>query len=123
MKLSDHLFLNLYRAKKGVTIKKYSNKFTQAYMLNKLKELDLPKSIDSYFEIQRREHIAAAKIQTFWKRTKVLIPWRRAAQVLRMIVKIQKYVRGMVTRKFVAEWFNLVIIYYLLLYFTVFLFY
>jgi hypothetical protein len=62
--------------------------------------------LDYYFEIQRREHVAAAVIQRFWKKSRRLLPWKFAVRQMLSIVKIQKHIRGYLTRKFVARWYD-----------------
>lgn len=62
--------------------------------------------LDHYYEIQRRENEAARVVQVFWKRSRRLIPWRRAVRAVFAVVLIQKMVRGWVARRFVAKWFT-----------------
>ena len=63
--------------------------------------------LDIYFEIQRREHVAATRIKRCWKKSRVLIPWRKAAYALLGIVKIQAHARGMIARRYIAMWYKL----------------
>jgi hypothetical protein len=67
-----------------------------------------PKNIDLdyYFEIQRREHVAASVVQRYWKKSRRLLPWKFAVRQMLSIVKIQKHIRGYLTRKFVARWYD-----------------
>jgi hypothetical protein len=62
--------------------------------------------LDRIFEIQRIEHVAAQVIQGFWRRSKVLLPWRRAVLIEKLVIRIQRMARGMIARKWVAEWYN-----------------
>jgi hypothetical protein len=74
----------------------------QLHADGKMKNSDL----ELYFELQKREHLAASRLQKFWKDSRRLIPWRKAVQQLLAIVTIQKMARGMLTRRFVARWYN-----------------
>jgi len=61
--------------------------------------------LEKYFEIQRKENAAAKVIQKSWRRTRVLLPWRHAVVCQKMAQRIQKHIRGVLTRKWVAEWY------------------
>ena len=62
--------------------------------------------LERYFEIQRSEHEAAKIIQKCWRRTRILLPWKKAVLCQKMAQRIQKRIRGLLTRKWVAEWFH-----------------
>ena len=61
--------------------------------------------LEKYFEVQRVEHEAARAIQKIWKRSRMAGPWRRAIFCHKMAIRIQRRFRGMLTRRYVAEWF------------------
>ena len=78
-----------------------------------VREVQMPEVIDfvsteleDYFEHLRQEHESASIIQKFWRRTKILIPWKKAINGMCAAAKIQKVARGMITRKWVARWFH-----------------
>ena len=62
--------------------------------------------MERLFESQRVENEAAISLQRWYRRTQVLIPWRTAVRQQQSIIQIQRIVRGAVTRKFVADWYN-----------------
>lgn len=72
-------------------------------VLNRVKSSRL----ETLFEVQRREHEAAKLLQGFWRRSRVLLPWRRALRCVLAATRIQKLVRGFVTRKYVGRWHRL----------------
>lgn len=61
--------------------------------------------LEVLFEVQRRENEAAKTIQTAWRRTRILLPWRNAVRMMMAIVTIQRRARGMIARNLVAKWF------------------
>jgi hypothetical protein len=61
--------------------------------------------LEVLFEVQRRENEAARRIQISWRRTRILLPWRKAVRMMMAIVTIQRRARGMITRNLVAKWF------------------
>jgi hypothetical protein len=61
--------------------------------------------LEAYFELQRQEHEAARHIQRAWRRTRILLPWRKAVKAMMAVVSIQRIARGMVTRRIVARWY------------------
>mmetsp|Transcript_10608 Transcript_10608/g.17292 ORF Transcript_10608/g.17292 Transcript_10608/m.17292 type:complete len:836 (+) Transcript_10608:127-2634(+) len=61
--------------------------------------------LEKYFELQRAEHEAARSIQRIWRSSRVLLPWRHAVLCQKMAQRIQRVVRGVLARKWVAEWF------------------
>lgn len=61
--------------------------------------------LDFYFELQRREHEAATYIKQAWKRTRILLPWRKAVYQMLAIRTIQRMMRGYLARKMVARWY------------------
>eukprot|EP00601_Ochromonadales_sp_CCMP2298_P028273 CAMPEP_0173332308 /NCGR_PEP_ID=MMETSP1144-20121109/4289_1 /TAXON_ID=483371 /ORGANISM="non described non described, Strain CCMP2298" /LENGTH=569 /DNA_ID=CAMNT_0014277195 /DNA_START=142 /DNA_END=1848 /DNA_ORIENTATION=+ len=73
--------------------------FTPAQNIGKYNDLE------KYFEVQRMEHEAARSIQRIWRSSRVLLPWRYAVMCTKMAQRIQKIARGMLVRKWVAEWF------------------
>lgn len=62
--------------------------------------------LETYFDNERKEYNAALRLQKFWRKSKALIPWRYAVLCMRMAVRIQKIARGMITRVWVARWYN-----------------
>eukprot|EP01038_Epipyxis_sp_PR26KG_P008716 gene8716-11777_t len=74
---------------------------------NVAKESPNNSDLEKIFEIQRIEHAKAKVIQLAWRRTRKLLPWRYAAVAVRMVVKIQKVIRGAIVRKYVALWFKM----------------
>lgn len=66
----------------------------------------LNSELEKYFEIQRCENEAAKAIQKSWRRTRVLLPWRRAVYAQKKVTLIQKIIRGILARKWVAEWYS-----------------
>eukprot|EP01033_Poteriospumella_lacustris_P017013 gene17013-12176_t len=41
--------------------------------------------LEVLFEVQRRENEAAKTIQTAWRRTRILLPWRNAVRMMMAI--------------------------------------
>lgn len=60
--------------------------------------------LDAIFYVQAKEDLAAKVIQRFFRRSRVILPWRRAVQMIRRVICIQKVIRGFVARKWVATW-------------------
>ena len=60
--------------------------------------------LDAIFYVQAKEDQAAKVIQRFFRRSRVILPWRRAVQMVKRVISIQKVIRGFVTRKWVATW-------------------
>lgn len=63
--------------------------------------------LEKLFELQRIENNAASLIQKAWRWTKLLVPMRHAFFCMRIVVRIQKLIRGYMTRKWVARWFRI----------------
>jgi hypothetical protein len=63
------------------------------------------KELEFIFETERREHEAARRVQKAWRDSRKLIPFRHAVFCMKQVQKIQKVARGMITRKWVANWF------------------
>lgn len=61
--------------------------------------------LDSIFEQERKEGAAAKIIQTAWRWSRTVMRLRHIFLCMRMAVRIQKFVRGYVTRKWVAKYF------------------
>lgn len=61
--------------------------------------------LEKLFDLERREHIAAATIQKIYRLSKRLGKWQWPILCNKMAVKIQRVIRGSMTRKFVARWF------------------
>jgi len=62
--------------------------------------------LETFFDNERKEYNAALRLQKFWRKSKALIPWKYAVLCMKMAVRIQKIARGMITRVWVARWFN-----------------
>lgn len=73
----------------------------------KSKATDSGNRLEDYFGLQRRENDAAKIIQTAWRRTRILLPWRFAVRAVMAVVTIQRRARGMIARSLVARWFFL----------------
>lgn len=69
-------------------------------IINSLSSIELEK----IFDTEKMENEAARKIQLAFRRSRVLLPWRRAVKCVLMAVRIQKLVRGFVTRKRVGRY-------------------
>lgn len=82
--------------KKAYTFSTYKNLYQNDFKYNKL---------EKYFEIQRTEHEAAKSIQKIWRKTRVLLPWRKAVYINKVVILVQKRFRGFLARKWVAEWY------------------
>ena len=61
--------------------------------------------MEKLFEVQRIENAAAALIQSRWRGVRYRLAWKRAVYYNKLVCHIQKYARGMVVRKWVAEWY------------------
>jgi hypothetical protein len=61
--------------------------------------------LENLFDLERREHIAAAVIQKIYRMSKRLGKWQWPILCNKMAVKIQRVIRGSMTRKFIARWF------------------
>jgi hypothetical protein len=62
--------------------------------------------LENIFEIQRIENKAAEIIQAVYRRMRILYHWRQIVACVTKVPTIQRFVRGMITRKFVALWFK-----------------
>jgi len=62
--------------------------------------------LDFVFDRERQEHEAAARIQQSWKRIGRLRPWKNIVHTMLAARTIQRIAKGMITRKWVARWFN-----------------
>jgi hypothetical protein len=78
----------------------------------KLSSVPLPVSsihsteLNSVFETERIESLAAKKIQRAYVHSRLIHKLRHVFYCMLMAVKIQKHVRGMIGRKRVAEWYR-----------------
>lgn len=63
--------------------------------------------LNNLFDLERRENENAIIIQKTFRRSRVLVPWRRAVLCQKMAIKIQTMVRAVVARKWVARWFHI----------------
>lgn len=62
--------------------------------------------LDRIFDKERQEHEAATRIQKWWKKFKRLVPWDFIVSRMLAAARIQRMVRGVITRVWVAKWFN-----------------
>jgi len=62
--------------------------------------------LDFVFDRERQEHEAASRIQQSWKRIGRLRPWKNIVHTMLAARTIQRIAKGMITRKWVARWFN-----------------
>ena len=62
-------------------------------------------NLEKLFEVQRIENAAAALIQSRWRGVRYRLAWKRAVYYNKLVCRIQKYERGMVVRKWVADWY------------------
>jgi hypothetical protein len=60
--------------------------------------------LDILFEIQHRENMAAILLQQFWRRYKKLYLWKKLVYQHLAVRQIQRMVRGMIVRQWVARW-------------------
>lgn len=66
----------------------------------------LSMDLDFVFDRERQEHEAAKRIQKSWKRIGRLKPWKKIVKNMLAARTIQRMVKGMITRKWVARWYN-----------------
>ena len=62
--------------------------------------------LDRIFDKERQEHEAATRIQKWWKKFKRLLPWNFIVSRMLAAARIQRMVRGVITRVWVAKWYN-----------------
>jgi hypothetical protein len=66
----------------------------------------LSQDLDFVFDRERQEHVAAARIQKSWKKIGRLRPWKDIVKFMLAARTIQRIAKGMITRKWVARWYN-----------------
>ena len=62
--------------------------------------------LENIFEIQRQENENAKIIQKLYRRRKRMKDWKYLVNCVCKVPIIQRYFRGMMTRKYVAKWFE-----------------
>ena len=62
--------------------------------------------LDFVFDRERQEHEAAKRIQKSWRKIGRLKPWKNIIKNMLAARTIQRVAKGMITRKWVARWFN-----------------
>jgi hypothetical protein len=62
--------------------------------------------LDYVFDRERQEHEAAKRIQQSWKKIGRLRPWKNIVKNMLAARTIQRIAKGMITRKWVARWYN-----------------
>ena len=62
--------------------------------------------LERIFEIQKIEKNAVERLQLFWKKILKKRKFQYMTIYLKMVKKVQKVMRGVLTRKWVAEWYN-----------------
>lgn len=89
-------------------IKQKSKPNTENNMKKKISDRNnmISYELENIFEIQRIENKAAGIIQAVYRRMKKLYHWRYIVACVTKVPTIQRFVRGMITRKFVALWFK-----------------
>ena len=63
--------------------------------------------LEQIFEQQRIENEAAKFLQTFWRRFLLIRKWRWIVKCQFCARTIQRMVRGMISRKWIARWYNI----------------
>ena len=102
------------RAKKKLKSSKFAilqpyvdanNRLLNARMhLKPVKQQFLASDLHKIFENEQKEHFAAIIIQRMWRRPIPLRKFRFTVLCMLMAVRIQRFVRGMIARKWVALW-------------------
>lgn len=62
--------------------------------------------LDFVFDRERQEHEAAKRIQKSWMKIGRLKPWKNIIKNMLAARTIQRFAKGMITRKWVARWYN-----------------